>query len=82
MPNRTTKRERAAARRRLPAACRRWGTAYTARASRTLNDAAIQLALALDDALHVKAQWEWLNAGAVRDVDALADDYDEDGHDV
>lgn len=49
MPNnRTTKRERAAVRRRLPAACRRWGTAHDA----------------LADALHVKAQWEWLNASA------------------
>ena len=56
MPNnRTTKRERTAARRRLPAACRRWGTAYTARASRTLNDAAIRLALALDVPPHIIA---------------------------
>lgn len=55
MRNPTTKRERAAVRRRLPAACRRWGIAYTARASRTLIDAVIRLALALDVPPHIIA---------------------------
>lgn len=54
-PHRTTKRERKAVRRRLPAACRRWGIAYTARASRTLTDAVMRLALALDVPPHIIA---------------------------
>lgn len=54
-PHRTTKRERGAVRRRLPAACRRWGIAYTARASRSLTDAVILVALALDVPPHIIA---------------------------
>lgn len=47
-PERTTKRERADARRRHRFACQRYGTAHVARARRNATDAVIRLCVALD----------------------------------